>query len=282
MSNPIYCYDFTLKASDLNHSIVRSELKKWARKWCFQREKGDEGYEHYQGRIHLFKKKRLCEQIKVQPFNNHCHWSPTSNNNKDNFDYVEKEDTRIAGPWTSDDPEPPYIPIQIRNLQLRNWQAAVCLLANINTEYRSINIILDKVGNIGKSILCTYMRCHGLARIVPPLNNYKDLMRMVCNMPTSKCYIFDMPRAISKTCLNEMYSAIESIRSGYAWDDRYKFTEKIMDSPQVWVFTNELPLRSLLSDDRWRLYHVVDEGLEVYTPPSESDSDDSDSDETGF
>ena len=32
-------------------------LKKWAKKWVFQKEKGDSGYIHYQGRISLIKKR---------------------------------------------------------------------------------------------------------------------------------------------------------------------------------------------------------------------------------
>ena len=48
-------------------------------------------------------------------------------------------------------------------------------------------------------------------------NNYKDLMRMICDTPTSKCYLIDIPRSIEKDKLYGMFSAIEEIKGGYAW-----------------------------------------------------------------
>jgi hypothetical protein len=74
--------------------------------------------------------------------------------------------------------------------------------------------------------------------------------------------MIDMPRAIKKDKLNGFYSAIESLKDGYAFDDRYKFVEKIFDSPCIWVFTNTYPDTDLLSEDRWKFWHVG--GTELY------------------
>lgn len=272
--NACYVYDFTLKAENINYKDIIIELKKECKKWTFQREKGENtNYEHYQGRIHLITKKRYCQVILWQPFSNHCSWSLTSDAHKDDFNYVEKVATRIDGPWSDSDPPPPYIPRQIRNIQLREWQATIAIAAGL-WQPRIINVIIDKVGNIGKSILCTYLRCHNLARIIPAVNDYKDIMRLVCNMPTSKCYICDLPKSCPKYALSGMFSALESLKNGYCWDDRYRFTEKIFDSPNVYVFTNKDIDNKLLSEDRWKLWHVVDGRLEIYNPPESDDETD--------
>ena len=63
---------------------------------------------------------------------------------------LQKADSRIDGPWSSVDPEPAYIPRQIRMItELRHWQQEVADTLNI-FDTRSINVIYDPKGNIGK------------------------------------------------------------------------------------------------------------------------------------
>ena len=42
------------------------------------------------------------------------------------------------------------------------------------------------------------MRAHELGRALPPVNDYKDMLTMVCDLPTSNAYFIDMPRALKK------------------------------------------------------------------------------------
>jgi hypothetical protein len=100
------------------------------------------------------------------------------------------------------------------------------------------------------------MRAHKLGRALPPVNDYKDLLRMVCDLPTSKLYLFDMPRAMNKDKMYQFYSAVETIKDGYAYDDRYTFKEKVFDCPNIWIFCNVLPDLAMLSRDRWRIWDI--------------------------
>lgn len=261
-SNPVRTFDFTLKAENISVNDVREELQKTCKKYCFQLEEGIvDGYRHYQGRIHLRNKTRFCQQKRYQPFKNQCSWSVTSAGQVNNNDYVEKSDTKVEGPWSSDDPPPPYIPAQIRNIILREWQLDIYSSYN-HWQPRIINVLIDYFGNIGKSILATIMRAHGRAVVIPPMQDPKDIMRMVCDVPTAQCYIIDIPRAVpNQAKLAGMYSAIEIIKSGWAYDDRYKFTQKIFDTPVVWVFTNSVPDKRLLSADRWKFWKVRENNL---------------------
>lgn len=88
----------------------------------------------------------------------------------------------------------------------------------------------------------------------------------------------DMPRAMKKDKLGGMYSAIETIKDGYAWDDRYQFKEKAFDSPNIWIFTNTAPDMDLLSRDRWKIWGVTTDTYELF-PWKEEIKCDSDGDE---
>lgn len=258
MTTPIYHYDFTLPKDDYSHSeLIDILYPSIVKKYCFQLEEGDSGYIHYQGRISLIKKRRLNEILKIiKPLLEKIHISPTSKNGLENNFYVMKQDTRLKGPWSDTDEKPAYIPRQIREIEnLHPWQCSV-LEKSREWDTRSINIIHDTGGNIGKSTLATYMGVHKLGKQIPYCNDYKDILRMVMDMPTASCYLIDMPRAICKDKLFQMYSAIETIKSGYAYDDRYHFKDKYFDCPNIWVFTNVLPDANLLSQDRWKYWEV--------------------------
>jgi len=82
------------------------------------------------------------------------------------------------------------------------------------------------------------------------------MMRMVCDMPTARMYLVDMPRSLNKDRLYQFYSGIETIKDGYAYDDRYKFKEKFFDCPNIWIFSNILPDMDMLSKDRWKLWSI--------------------------
>jgi len=183
------------------------------------------------------------------------HFSITSNENRDNDFYTSKEESRIDGPWRDTD-EKLYIPRQVREITtLYPWQQYI--VDNYDVwDTRTINIIIDARGNTGKSTLVSYMRAWKLAFKIPYCNDFRDILRMVCDVPIKRCYLIDMPRAIKKDKLFQLFSAIEEIKNGYAYDDRYQFKEKVFDCPNIWIFTNILPTWELLSNDRWRVWEV--------------------------
>lgn len=252
---------------------LKEVLSKWAKHWTFQLEMGDSGYRHYQGRISLHKKRRLPELKKIwtEYLPNFIVQTVNPEFIKCGYDlngifYSLKEDTRIKGPW-HDQEIVKYIPRQVRETpNLRPWQAAIIADADVwNT--RIINIIYDVTGNIGKSTLASHCRVHGHARVLPPVKDAEKLLRMVCDMPTSKMYMFDMPRAMKKEHMNEFYTGVETIKDGYAYDDRYTFREKHFDCPNIWIFTNRLPDMDYMSEDRWKIWTIEENELCPYEEP---------------
>lgn len=255
---PCFCYDFRWNGEDTPYTAIKERLKGIAKRFVFQKEQGDSGYIHYQGRMSLVKKRRKHELLKLFSLPpQYC--EPTSNPEYTKGDafYQQKIDTRIEGPWTDKDEEI-ILTRQVREMgELRPFQQHIVNDVDV-WDKRTINIVYCQQGNKGKSSLVSYMRSYKLGRALPPVNDYKDLLRMVCDLPTSRLYLFDMPRAMNKDKMYQFYSAVETIKDGYAYDDRYNFREKVFDCPNIWIFCNVLPALDMLSMDRWRIWDIDD------------------------
>lgn len=258
--NAMCNYDFTLwdKLEKLDVITIRDLLRDISKKYCFQLEDAGSGL-HYQGRFSLKVKKRINE-VKFLS----AHLSPTSVANCENDFYVCKEETRIAGPWRNTDV---YVPRQVREVcSLYEWQKKI--EDNIGVwNTRVINVVFDPKGCTGKSTLVAYLCCKhpNVVRVLPALPAFKDLMGAVMCMPTASLYLVDMPRGLDKSRQGEFYAALESIKDGHVFDTRYSYKEKWFDCPNIWVFTNVLPERELLSMDRWKHWKVASNDLRALT-----------------
>lgn len=267
--NAIFGFDMTLFCEDFNdEEFLKDSLeeieeycKKYCKKYVFQAETcPSTGKVHIQMRISLKVKARKPPFIE---YDGKC--SPTSKDisNVNFFDYCSKDETSIPDTRKASNDEVLYIPRQIRDIkELYPWQQSIIdNLAIFDT--RSINWLYCPSGNIGKSTLTGYCRAYKIAKTIPMINDYKDLMGCVIDMKSSS-YLFDFPRAMKKDKINQIYSAIESIKDGYAFDTRYKYRELTFDCPNIWIFSNTLPDYSLLSSDRWKTW-IVNEDKELIT-----------------
>lgn len=256
--NAMCVWDFTISYEEVekDYNVIIKQLKEHCKKYCFQLEKGKEdGYLHYQGRLSLKIKLRKPQIIELFP-----QWRlrATSTVNSDNIFYVMKDDTKVQGPWKDTDEEI-YIPRDIREItKLLPWQESMLeIISGYNQ--RVINVVYDPVGNKGKSTFVRYCGVYRIGRKLPFCNEFRDVMRMVCDMPTSKCYFIDMPRAVNKDRLYSLYGAIEEVKNGWAYDERYHYKEKYFDPPCVILFTNREPDLNMVSMDRWRIWSINDE-----------------------
>lgn len=261
--NACCVWDFTLPADRLSVDELKIELSSVCKKWCFQLEKGlESGFLHYQGRVSLGLKTRTpTDQLRTPGY----HFSVTSLENQKNLFYVMKDDgTRIDGPWKDDD-KVTYVPIDIREItKLLPWQETLHEVLK-KVEYRKVTVVWDADGNSGKSTFVRWSMCHGHGQILPFVNDFKDMMRMVMSMDVAKCYFIDMPKAINKEKLYQFFGGVEMLKTGYAYDDRYTFKQRLFDPPQVVIFTNVLPDARMLSIDRWRVITIVGGNFVNYT-----------------
>lgn len=258
MSNPITGYDFRYNADDYTPEDIKGFLNGIAKSYTFQKEKGDTGYIHYQGRLRLIKKRRRPQALKlfVSPPN---YFQPTVNSEYYNGDafYVQKEDTRIEGPWTDKD-EVKVLTQQLiwyKNQEERPFQKVLREKAS-QFCMRTIDLIWDTTGNCGKSLFCESLEYDGIAEEVPPYRMMDDIFQWVCSRPEKKCYVVDLPRGMKKSHLGDFYSGIEVIKNGVAFDKRYSGTKKRFSRPRIFVFTNTLPVLNLMTKDRWNIWKV--------------------------
>lgn len=268
-------YDVTISVekSTTHYLDVVEKLKPIFSKWVFQREETESGYDHWQVRGHLFKKKNLASAIKqFSPLLWHGHMSITSAtvHDNNNFNYVMKADTRKDGPWSSTDPEledPPVLTRQLRDFFSKvnatgfyPWQISLKSLV-VEEDDRKLRCIVNSAGGDGKSIFAEYLEYEKLAYEIPPMTSMEDIMQCCMGISAKKCYIVDMPRAMKKDKLAGFYAGLESLKNGVMYDKRYAFKKRRIDRPQIVVFTNQLPDVSLLSPDRWDLYKIIDQNL---------------------
>lgn len=260
--------DFTYKAENESPEKVLSLCKEYFKKWVFQLEKSDTGYLHFQGRGRLVKRRTLPSCISVLgPVLPGLHLSASSTNSlgDSTFSYVMKTDTRVAGPWKDDDPEPAPLTRQLRDFMTKEkypWQSFIEESVK-ELDDRYIKVVIDNVGNIGKSVFVEYLEYNGLAYEIPAINCLEDLMQIAMCIPAQKAYLIDMPRGLKKEKLAGMYAGLEALKNGTMYDKRYAFKKRRIDRPQVIVFTNVKPDVSLLSLDRWIFYNITpDMGIE--------------------
>lgn len=276
-SNAVIWYDFTWRYNEDENQYkeIIEILEEHCKKYCFQLEQGEEtGYKHFQGRMKMLTKIRASTLRNSGIFPKCCYLNITSAGGRDNFEYVMKKATRIAGPWMSKDllrmqaeanPDKPLArelwPRQIKHINtMRPWQQTIIDSGKEeNFDARTINILIDTSGNSGKSSLKTYMGVNHLAQTIPYRNDYRDVMRMIMSAPKRPCYIIDLPRALRKEEMRQFISGVESLKDGYAFDDRYTFKQMYFDSPCIWIFTNVVPDLSMLSRDRWKIWEISDD-----------------------
>lgn len=268
-------------------SAVRKCLDKLFKKWACKLEIGDQAKaRHGQCRGSLYNQKsassapafarkcaeKYCPQLLISTF----HLSKTAGPCAEEWRkggiarYVEKFDEGVDNViYTSEDPKPTYVPWQIRDddgnkFQYNSWQAEV--IANCKTRSRrTIHCIVDPVGNIGKGTLVglAYVDPEVKIRRLPPVNTYNDLMEIGYDIlepykpgewPTG--LMVDLPRALDWKKLREFCGGLESIKDGWVFDKRYRYKELYFDAPQIWVFTNTMPEKSVFSGDRWKFYSI--------------------------
>lgn len=281
------CYDFRMSVVAKNGVSFTYEqlgqcLMKLCKKVVFQIEKGEKSdYLHFQGRISLIKSmlkmtfiEAVMKIMNISKGEAPQYVEPTVKGvvKTSNFNYVLKEQTRVSGPWTEKDfvqeelKKVEYIPRQYRNLLDKLYPYQKCIYNSKDTfDIRGINIVIDPIGNQGKSTIASLCELFADGIDVPPINDYKELIQLVCdecigtNNRSPSPILIDMPRGMEKSKLIGIYTAIEQIKKGKLFDTRNKYKKWWIDSPQIWVFTNEEPDLSYLSSDRWKIWDINNE-----------------------
>ncbi len=256
-------WEFRCNKEMFEQNDLKSFLDRIAKKWVFQLEKGNENdYEHYQGRLSLWKIKRGPELAKLilgmdMPLFNYIAPTVTEEHKKEAF-YCMKEDTRIEGPWKNGE-EVTYIPKQYRNIEMYPWQKQ---MSTFTFDKDHIDVLVDSKGWSGKSTVCRLNMLKGKSIKLPTHNDGIKLIQSCCDLLIAKQlrdpeFIFiDLPRAFDNDKMAGLMCAIEEIKSGYVYDERNSYKEWWFDSPNIWIFTNNEINPYYLTKERWRFWKI--------------------------
>lgn len=220
---------------------------------------------HYQGYIHLTKRKARASTFQALMYTQFFGIQVRAASEAGRAalsQYCMKADTRVAGPWHSQQPvilttaEKKELCL-IDEQRFHPWQHE--LKQKITEEKLDtplINVLIEPTGGAGKSAFGKFMHANGYATYVPGIQKAADLA-FLCYKKEGTCYIFDVfrskPAEVSNT---DVYSVIEGLRAGSFTTSKYTPDIACRKPSLVWVFTNRAPPLHALSAHRWKCWRI--------------------------
>ena len=81
---------------------------------------------------------------------------------------------------------------------------------------------------------------------------------------STNMFLFDVGKGSTFEDVN--YNVLEKIKNGRIVADKYNTAELKFQTPNILVvFSNEKPNTKKLSNDRWKIFQIIDEDLEDVT-----------------
>lgn len=259
-------FDLTISAEKYeNYKDLWKILDQICKKFWFQKEKGEKGFEHWQCRIILQTKVTSSGLITgIIPLVG-GHWSLTSEENMNNARYVTKNESRIEGPYSHETRFEEIVQTQdIKNFIERGllpWHEYALEYAKSYDE-RNILAILNEEGNCVKTRFLKYLCYIGIAAYIPILDSSQQIMQFMYGLEVKKCYVFNIPRAMKQDgrALAKIFAALENAKDGIISESRYYARQKFIECPQIIVVLNHLPELDMLSPDRWKIMDLKSNG----------------------
>ncbi len=213
-----------------------------SKKWIIGKERGSNGYEHWQIRIEA-SNPNFFEWCKIH--------IPTAHVEKAERGVDECAYERKEGQFWSSADRPDVLRQRYGKLRPAQKRAIQALEA---TNDRQVVVWYDGGGNVGKSWLTGHLWETGQAYYVPPtVDTVKGMIQWVASCYMDGGYrpyvIIDIPRSWKWS--DQLYTAIESIKDGLIYDTRYHARMINIRGVKVLVLTNTMPKIDKLSQDRW-------------------------------
>lgn len=214
------------------------------KKWIIAKERGKNGYEHWQIRVES-SSGEFFEHVHAELPEAHIE---KAERGVDECRYETKE-----GQFTCYSDRVPVLKQRFGEMRPNQKRAIQALQA---TNDREVLVWYDEGGNVGKSWLTGALWERNLAYYVPPtIDTVKGMVQWVASCYNDGGYrpylIIDIPRSWKWS--EQLYVAIESIKDGLVYDTRYHSRLINIRGVKVLVLTNTQPKLDKLSQDRWRI-----------------------------
>lgn len=245
---------FTAFCEKISKDELIGFLKEGTKAWVFQKERCPEtGTEHWQGRVSFKNPKRPSE---VKWIHGKGRLSAEHDEAASDF-YASDPNKRLDGPW-SDKDVARFVPAAWRDPVLKPWQQrALDLLTNDLKDpfSRRIHIVVDPVGERGKSWFSSHLKfAHGAKLIPSTCATGEDMVQALCDQVRDGwqgIVCVDIPRAADRSRWNLYCHALETIKGCILYDKRYHYKEVVIEVPAIIAFCNSAPPDGLMTADRW-------------------------------
>ena len=162
--------------------------------------------------------------------------------------------------------------LNVDEVVLKPWQKTVFDMIDHPSD-RTLIWIIGIEGNEGKTFLQKYIKqIYGTRRVLKTeLNARKSDVAYMLSQTSLTCkdiFLFNLLRSDAEVT----YGLLENIKDGYLVSVKYKTKEVKIKIPNVvMVFSNDYPDEKQLSKDRWEVYTIDDDELEMTYPKKRSD-----------
>jgi len=136
--------------------------------------------------------------------------------------------------------------------ELRDWQTVASDILKGEPDDRTINFVVDTVGNSGKTWFAQWYCSHNdCAQIIIP---GKKADMAYCLDSSKTIFFVDSPR--SKQGEYIQYDFLEEVKNGFVFSPKYESRVKRLAKNHIFVFMNEHPDMTKLSADRYNIIVV--------------------------
>jgi hypothetical protein len=209
---------------------------------------------HCQGFVAFKKRTRATEKFKGK-----FHWEKAIASEDANEKYCSKDGLFIKwGIFKSD------FLITKGDLNPQQLKIAELFVLDCNPKFdRIIHYCWESIGGWGKSLVSTYMVDNMDALLLNGAKNnmFFALSKFIESGKYPRLIVIDMPRE-QKSNFNVL--AIESIKNGIFFNEKYESGMCRFPRPHVVVFSNYPPDCSRMSADRWNVISLRGESINVY------------------
>lgn len=213
--------------------------------WVFEKEVGNSGTPHIQGKIQMKTKGRPMETFKIPEI----HWEKSAV--WDGHEYCAKDGTQEGVDIWFGGFEPVLKP------KIYGWQKELADQIP-NLKVRKIYWFWEAEGGKGKSDFMLWMRLTYGKKVLKVGGKGNDIKCAIAMRETKPKYVLvDVSRS-AKDFMS--YSALEEVSNGYFFNGKYESGEVIMAKPIIIVFANQRPDTSTMSADRWEIKEILPSG----------------------
>ena len=239
----------------VHHGLFR-RLGKW---WITKQETSTRLGLHFQGAIR-FKRKNTLEYLQ-RTFGPQWHWEIMLDQ-PEACDYCDKLDTAVEGGIQF---RYGKVPTTFRGHgildreQLRPWQIQLENIALSRPDSRDVHWVYDPAGGIGKSSFVKYCNWYHTIPYTTGGQSGDIIYSIKDDLDRCRTVLVDYPRNLDPEEYN--YDAIENLKNGMVTHTKYKSDTQTFGPKNLIIFSNHLPVREKLSEDRWKVWKIDDGNL---------------------